>query len=293
MSATNHTANLNLPIYQPNDVLNYTLDWNGAMQTLDTSVTANKTLGDRLETEFENIQTDFETVSSKADSAATTAAAANSAATNAVTIANNASTMAGDAKTDAHAALSLLENLTVINKTPSMIVNTIVQIANNPVGYFHIYCRSTKLGFLHAGEMIFTSNPSKMPTNDWTLVPGQSLVYYSPSYVFNEMPYIDTQSSATGIYSFGNQGIWTVNTNNWEAIPNSQWNPNVIAMGLYINNSKCYMALQFNPNTTQIYRTNFSFYVPNSPRLLHPISLMDLTYETYPETIGTYIPLDN
>lgn len=294
MSATNHTSNYNLPIYEAGNRANWLVDFNGAMSTIDSAMNTNKLAGDTLKTDMEELQTDFQQVSTKADAAEQAATQASQNAANALTIANNATTIAGDAQVDAHAALTQIEKLTDINITPSIVVSTSTVIANSPVGYTHLFDVSTRISYSLNGEIIFVSSPEKMPTNDWTLIPGQTLLYYSPSYVYNAMPYINTQSSL-GIYSLGNIGIWDKPlTTDWQSA-NNTFNPNVCAMGIYINNGKAYLGLQFNPSVTHLYRFAGNITIPNKPRLLQPISLTDPfeNNDTYAATAGTFITLDS
>lgn len=110
MSATNHTSNYNLPIYEAGNTANWLVDFNGAMNTIDSAMNTNKLAGDTLKTDMEELQTDFQQVSTKADAAEQAATQASTNAANALTIANNATTIAGDAQVDAHAALNLLAN---------------------------------------------------------------------------------------------------------------------------------------------------------------------------------------
>lgn len=293
MSATNHTGNYNLPIYESGNTANWLVDFNGAMSTIDTALNDNKLAGDTLKTDMEELQTDFQQVSTKADAAEQAATQASQNAANALTIANNATTIAGDAQVDAHAALTQISKLTDINITPFIVVSTSTQIANSPVGYVHVYDVSTRISYTLNGEIIYVSSPEKMPTHDWTLIPGQNLLYYSPSYMYSELPYIDTQSSL-GIYSLGNIGIWDkLLTTDWSDV-NNNFNPNVIAMGIYINNNKAYLALQFNPAVKHLYRFAGNITIPNKPRLLKPLSLTDPfeNNDTYAKTSGTFIPLD-
>lgn len=112
MSATNHTSNYNLPIYESGNTANWLVDFNGAMSTIDSAMNENKLAGDTLKTDMEELQTDFQQVSTKADAAEQAATQASQNAANALTIANNATTIAGDAKVDAHAALTQIEKLT-------------------------------------------------------------------------------------------------------------------------------------------------------------------------------------
>ena len=105
MSATNHTSNYNLPIYESGNTANWLVDFNGAMSTIDTALNENKLAGDTLKTDMEELQTDFQQVSTKADAAEQAATLASTNAADALTIANNATTIAGDAKVDAHAVL--------------------------------------------------------------------------------------------------------------------------------------------------------------------------------------------
>lgn len=294
MSATNHTSNYNLPIYEAGNTANWLVDFNGAMSTIDSAMNENKLAGDTLKTDMEELQTDFQQVSTKANAAEQAASQASTNAANALTIANNATTIAGDAQVDAHAALTQISMLTDINITPSIVVSTSTEIANSPVGYIHLYDISTHISYSLNGEIIYVSNPTKMPTNDWTLIPGQSLLYYSPSYSYNVMPYIDTQSTL-GIYSLGNIGIWDKPlTTDWVIADSNGYNPNVSAMGIYINNGKAYLGLQFNPAVTHLYRFAGNVTIPNKPRLLKPLSLSDpfKNNDTYAETAGTFIPLD-
>lgn len=112
MSATNHTSNYNLPIYESGNRANWLLDFNGAMNTIDRALNENKLAGDTLKTDMEELQTDFQQVSTKADAAEQAATQSSTNAANALTIANNATTIAGDAQVDAHAALTQIEKLT-------------------------------------------------------------------------------------------------------------------------------------------------------------------------------------
>lgn len=112
MSATNHTGNYNLPIYEAGNTANWLVDFNGAMSTIDSAMNENKLAGDTLKTDMEELQTDFQQVSTKADAAEQAATQASTNAANALTIANNATTIAGDAQVDAHAALTQIEKLT-------------------------------------------------------------------------------------------------------------------------------------------------------------------------------------
>lgn len=112
MSATNHTSNYNLPIYEAGNTANWLVDFNGAMNTIDGALNENKLAGDTLKTDMEELQTDFQQVSTKADAAEQAATQASTNAANALTIANNATTIAGDAQVDAHAALTQIEKLT-------------------------------------------------------------------------------------------------------------------------------------------------------------------------------------
>lgn len=112
MSATNHTSNYNLPIYESGNRANWLLDFNGAMNTIDRALNENKLAGDTLKTDMEELQTDFQQVSTKADAAEQAATQASTNAANALTIANNATTIAGDAQVDAHAALNFISQLT-------------------------------------------------------------------------------------------------------------------------------------------------------------------------------------
>lgn len=112
MSATNHTSNYHLPIYEAGNRANWLVDFNGAMSTIDSAMNENKLAGDTLKTNMEELQTDFQQVGTKADAAEQAATQASQNAANALTIANNATTIAGDAKVDAHAALTQIEKLT-------------------------------------------------------------------------------------------------------------------------------------------------------------------------------------
>lgn len=112
MSATNHTSNYNLPIYEAGNTANWLVDFNGAMNTIDSAMNTNKLAGDTLKTDMEELQTDFQQVSTKADAAEQAATQASTDAATALTIANNATTIAGDAQVDAHAALTQIEKLT-------------------------------------------------------------------------------------------------------------------------------------------------------------------------------------
>lgn len=112
MSATNHTSNYNLPIYESGNRANWLVDFNGAMNTIDRALNENKLAGDTLKTDMEELQTDFQQVSTKADAAEQAATQASTNAANALTIANNATTIAGDAQVDSHAALNFISQLT-------------------------------------------------------------------------------------------------------------------------------------------------------------------------------------
>ena len=116
MSATNHTSNYNLPIYEAGNTANWLVDFNGAMSTIDQSMNENKLAGDTLKTNMEELQTDFQQVSTKADAAEQAATQASQNAANALTIANNATTIAGDAQVDAHAALTQIEKIITLPK---------------------------------------------------------------------------------------------------------------------------------------------------------------------------------
>lgn len=294
MSATNHTSNYNLPIYEAGNTANWLVDFNGAMSTIDQSMNENKLAGDTLKTDMEELQTDFQQVSTKADAAEQAATQASTNAANALTIANNATTIAGDAQVDAHAALTQIEKLTVINSSPTIIVNTATIIGNSPVGYIHLFDTSSNIGYSLNGEIIFSSDPSKMPTNDWKLVPGQTLMYYSPSYVYSEMPLIDTQSSL-GLYSLGNNAIWECDIAEDWVTTAEKYKPNVIALGIYINDNKAYIAIQFTPNVRRIRRFAGKSYTPRRPRLLNPLKLINPfeNNDSYAKTAGTFIELDN
>lgn len=113
MSATNHTGNYNLPIYEAGNTANWLVDFNGAMSTIDLALNENKLAGDTLKTDMEGLQTDFQQVSTKADAAEQAATQASTNAANALTIANNATTIAGDAQVDAHAALTMIQRMNV------------------------------------------------------------------------------------------------------------------------------------------------------------------------------------
>lgn len=115
MSATNHTSNYNLPIYEAGNTANWLVDFNGAMSTIDSALNTNKLAGDTLKTDMEELQTDFQQVSTKADAAEQAATQASTNAANALTIANNATTIAGDAQVDAH---SIMEAYTKNFKNP-------------------------------------------------------------------------------------------------------------------------------------------------------------------------------
>lgn len=112
MSATNHTSNYNLPIYEAGNTANWLVDFNGAMSTIDSALNTNKLAEDTLKTDMEELQTDFQQVITKADAAEQAATLASTNAANALTIANNATTIAGDAQVDSHAALTQIEKLT-------------------------------------------------------------------------------------------------------------------------------------------------------------------------------------
>lgn len=105
MSATNKTANYELPIFIDTDKPSWLGDWNGAMTKIDNSVKAVSGVADGATTAANNAIAQAETATTTANNALTAAGEAKESATGATAIANNAYTLAGDAQTDAHASL--------------------------------------------------------------------------------------------------------------------------------------------------------------------------------------------
>ena len=62
MSATGKTTNYNLPIYQPNDVTSYLVDFNGAMSEIDSAIYTAKSGADSANTKFDNLSTNVENI---------------------------------------------------------------------------------------------------------------------------------------------------------------------------------------------------------------------------------------
>lgn len=114
MSATNKTANYELPIFIDTDKPSWLGDWNGAMTKIDNSVKAVSGVADGATTAANNAIAQAETATTTANNALTAAGEAKESATGATAIANNAYTLAGDAQTDAHEALE--KSNTVSNK---------------------------------------------------------------------------------------------------------------------------------------------------------------------------------
>lgn len=108
MSATNKTANYELPIFIDTDKPSWLGDWNSAMTKIDNSV---------------------KTVDGVAESGVTMANEALTTAEGAVTTANNALTASGEAKTEATAAKTLANNAYTLAGDAQ--VNSNIAIANS------------------------------------------------------------------------------------------------------------------------------------------------------------------
>ena len=279
MSATNHTSNYNLPIYEAGNTANWLVDFNGAMSTIDSAMNTNKLAGDTLKTDMEELQTDFQQVSTKADAAEQAATQASQNAANALTIANNATTIAGDARVDAHATLEFMNKLT----QPVLYSEIVHNSTNTPIyGYCHVYMNHTPLGTYFSGEIILDANNS---IAKWPLIPGNNTARYCPTKMTVPSPYIHPFNTA-GVYSIGLIGLlnarFNTNTATLEAINlNSSWG------GIYKDeNNNQYIAIQKSNNDTQLTYWHYSLnlFFPNSDQIIYPTKLSHIpTFSTLEE----------
>lgn len=272
MSATNHTSNYNLPIYEAGNTANWLVDFNGAMSTIDEALNENKLAGDTLKTDMEELQTDFQQVSTKADASEQAATQASQNAANALTIANNATTIAGDAQVDAHAAL---ESVTQISS--NVIYSEIVENTSNvPLyGYCHLYMRHTPIGTYYYGEIIVDANNA---VTNWPMVPGNNTARYCPQKMSVPSPYLHPFNHE-GVYTIGNVGFLNgVYDSNTGLITRS--NLNVAWWGVYQDsNNNQYIAIQksltANP-VTPYWHFATNFFHPNNDTLITPNRLSGL-----------------
>lgn len=272
MSATNHTSNYNLPIYEAGNTANWLVDFNGAMSTIDLSMNENKLAGDTLKTNMEELQTDFQQVSTKADAAEQAATQASTNAANALTIANNATVVAGDAKTDAHAAL---ESVTKISSNV-IYSEIIVNVSNLPLyGYCHLYMRHTPIGTYYSGEIIIDANNA---IANWPMVPGSTTARYCPQKMSAPSPYLHPFNHE-GIYTIGNVGLLNAVFHS-DTRQISHLNLNVAWWGIYQDsNNNQYIAIQKvltdNP-ASPYWHFATNFFYPNSDTLITPNRLSGL-----------------
>lgn len=265
MSATAQTGNYHLPIYEPGNLANYMVDWNGAMNTIDSALNVNHQDADKLKTDFENLETEFQQVKTESSGAATASTQAQEDAARAITIANNATTVAGDAQVDAHAALEFVNEFT----SPTIVMNITHNATTDPLyGYCHISGEATPIGFTLEGEVIVHSNNAEF---GWPLIPGKTDARYCPTPFSTPNTYIQSHLNNHGIYGIGRvpllQGAWESNTL-------TKINFNVAWWGIYQESpNKQYLAVQVNNNPTPVtpyWHFAVHFFIPYRPNLIVP-----------------------
>lgn len=109
MSATNSTANYQLPIFLPTDKPAWLVDFNGAMNKIDSGIADAKTTGSSAQSTAESAITQVSGVKTTADTALANAATAQSTADSATTLANNATSVANAAQTTADDAKTAVD----------------------------------------------------------------------------------------------------------------------------------------------------------------------------------------
>lgn len=261
MSATNHTGNYNLPIYEAGNTANWLVDFNGAMSTIDSAMNENKLAGDTLKTDMEELQTDFQQVSTKADAAEQAATQASTNAANALTIANNATTIAGDAQVDAHAALTQIEKLTIDSD--------INDIYSNGGVFSRISIISSTIGITFMGGLNIPAPFTN--TNNWIAfeIGGVKSLYFNGTNLYsalNRHSLIPQLQSYPAVLLYANTLGFYYSTNNI--------NPKPCVYGIFIKSST-EAHFFFNINIEQI--TNqltfiFNNFCPRRP-ILDPVRL--------------------
>lgn len=272
MSATAQTGNYHLPIYEPGNLANYMVDWNGAMNTIDSALNVNHQDADKLKTDFENLETEFQQVKTESSGAATAATQAQEDAARAITIANNATTVAGDAQVDAHAALTQISKLTKD-------FTTITVTSNDSGSIFSRQYLILSDVFIHyAGGITYRQPYNEDPNWKYLISGGIKGFYNSSKNLYNSLSKHNLIPTTIPDYVLMYDIAWcTSDTNNLMSGTGIQH-------GVYVkNNSEAYLFYAFDktqdtPGIWVIPTTSIIFKSP----ILDPIQLVNKN-NTMPE----------
>lgn len=278
MSATNHTSNYNLPIYEAGNTANWLVDFNGAMSTIDGALNENKLAGDTLKTDMEELQTDFQQVSTKADAAEQAASQASTNAANALTIANNATTIAGDAQVDAHSIMEAytktFKNKTVLTiKKTSFIPNTDytgrIETATNELMDYTEMNICLKPSAYSKIEEISYKNPSTA-SHFYRFKPSNNLYNMLNEYDYWKMTFANT-SNGEHYYVFAFMASVTPNFTNYQTTSQNC----ILCWGLLITKTDTNIKAELAFGTLDVLTgTNTAFIIGYSTNLHIPNAVM-------------------